>query len=188
MSKFLHKSIHRTQIFSIVVIFIVLALTVSVLQLPQLIKQFVSTNTSALASSQVVWPAFDGGGSRPGIFAAESVFNTSNVNTLAQTWQKALPYKTNGSAVYASSINTPSGTKDLIFFTTQQGSLIALDAATGNQVWRADTTGQFVASQGTSSSPAIDPSNQFVYSYGLDGKIHKYAIGTGTEDTTLGFP
>jgi hypothetical protein len=99
LSKFLHKSVNRTRIFSIVVIFIVLALTVSVLQLPQLIKQFASANTSALAASQVVWPAFDGGGSRPGIFAGESVFNTSNVNTLAQIWQTALPYKTNGSAM-----------------------------------------------------------------------------------------
>ena len=140
------------------------------------------------ASSQVVWPAFDGGGARTGVFTGESVFTTSNVNTMTQLWQQILPYKTNGAPVYASSVVTAAGTKDLVFFTTQQGSLVALDAATGNQVWRADTSGQFVANQGTSSSPAIDPSNQFIYSYGLDGKVHKYAIGSGVEDTTGGFP
>jgi outer membrane protein assembly factor BamB len=176
------KSILISSLFLCTMILIVFLLS-HILQavIPSLIE-------NVNASSQVVWPAFDGGGSRTGVFTGETVFTTSNANSLTQLWQQTLPYKTNGSPVYASSVVTSSGTKDLVFFTTQQGSLIALDAATGNQVWRADTSGQFIANQGTSSSPAIDPSNQFIYSYGLDGKVHKYAIGTGVEDTTGGFP
>jgi hypothetical protein len=38
------------------------------------------------------------------------------------------------------------------------------------------------------SSPAIDPRRQFVYSYGLDGKVHKYAVGSGNEVLTGGWP
>jgi hypothetical protein len=38
------------------------------------------------------------------------------------------------------------------------------------------------------SSPAIDPSLAFVYSAGLDGFIHKYAVGTGAEITGGGWP
>ncbi len=40
----------------------------------------------------------------------------------------------------------------------------------------------------TTSSPAVDPNRQFVYSYGLDGAVHKYAVGTGEEITGAGWP
>ena len=40
----------------------------------------------------------------------------------------------------------------------------------------------------TTSSPAIDPDLQFVYSYGLDGFVHKYQVGNGTEITSGGWP
>lgn len=174
---------------SILISSVALCVTIALAVLPALLQIVIpSLMKNARAASQIVWPAFDGGGARTGVFSAESVFTTSNVKNLTQLWRQSLPYKTNGSPVYASSVATAAGTKDLVFFTTQQGSLIALDAATGNQVWRADTSGQFVASQGTSSSPAIDPSNQFIYSYGLDGKVHKYAIGSGMENTGGGFP
>ena len=34
----------------------------------------------------------------------------------------------------------------------------------------------------------VDPNHQFVYSYGLDGKVHKYYAGTGVEVLTGGWP
>jgi len=40
----------------------------------------------------------------------------------------------------------------------------------------------------TTSTPAVDPSNQFVYAYGLDGKVHKYAVGNGAETIGGGWP
>ena len=40
----------------------------------------------------------------------------------------------------------------------------------------------------TTSSPAIDPGRAFVYSYGLDGRVHKFAVADGTETTTGGWP
>ena len=38
------------------------------------------------------------------------------------------------------------------------------------------------------SSPAIDPSLAFVYSSGLDGYLHKHAVGTGVEISGNGWP
>jgi len=38
------------------------------------------------------------------------------------------------------------------------------------------------------STPAIDPSLKYIYSYRQDGKIHKYDVGNGTEVTGVGFP
>jgi hypothetical protein len=40
----------------------------------------------------------------------------------------------------------------------------------------------------TTSSPSIDPNRQYVYSYGLDGYVHKYQVGDGTEVMIGGWP
>ncbi len=40
----------------------------------------------------------------------------------------------------------------------------------------------------TTSSPAVDPARTYVYAYGLDGYVHRYAVGTGVESTTGGWP
>jgi hypothetical protein len=40
----------------------------------------------------------------------------------------------------------------------------------------------------TTSSPAIDPNRQYVYSYGLDGQVHKYGVKDGTEVIGGGWP
>ena len=40
----------------------------------------------------------------------------------------------------------------------------------------------------TTSSPAIDPNGTYVYSYGLDGFVHKHRITDGVEITTGGWP
>jgi hypothetical protein len=40
----------------------------------------------------------------------------------------------------------------------------------------------------TTSSPAVDPGRAYVYAYGLDGYVHKYAVGNGAESTGNGWP
>ena len=59
------------------------------------------------------------------------------------------------------------------------------DAATGGVVWSKQPA---TAPNFTTSSPAVDPGRQVVYSYGLDGKAHKYQVGDGIEVTTGGWP
>ncbi|MDQ6660139.1 MAG: PQQ-like beta-propeller repeat protein, partial [Chloroflexota bacterium] len=86
--------------------------------------------------------------------------------------------------VELANVHTATGTKNLIFMTTLTGSLLAYDANSGQKIWQQDTH----YSKITNSSPAIDPSGQFVYSYGVDGKIHKYAVETGQETLGSGWP
>jgi len=86
--------------------------------------------------------------------------------------------------VYLSNVSTPSGTKNLLFALAKNGRVMAIDAATGTEVWHKTTSG----TQPTTASPAIDPNRQYVYSYGIDGKAHKYQVGDGTEITTGGWP
>ena len=94
-------------------------------------------------------------------------------------------------------VTTGSGVRDLVFVTTRAGHIVALDAHTGVQIWvqQHGAAGCLINNNSarnetcyTTSSPAIDPNRQFVYSYGLDGKVHKYAVGTGAEVLTGGWP
>ena len=156
---------------------------------PTAVKAMPTTGTTPVTnptnpSNQVAWPAFDGGGQRSGINTSEKTITAANVGTLTRKWQQALPAVADSSPVELPNVTTPAGVKTLLFLTTTNGSLIAVDAATGNQVWRANTTGPSF----TTSSPALDPNGQFVYGYGVDGKIHKYAVGTGAETTAGGWP
>ncbi len=145
-----------------------------------------TATTAPVPPSQkaIAWPAFDGGGQRSGINTSESTITSANVGTLTRKWQQALPAIVDGAPAELPYVNTANGVKNLLFVTTKTGSLLAIDAATGNQVWSANTAGPNF----TTSSPVLDPSGQFVYGYGVDGKIHKYAVGTGAESTTGGWP
>src|SRR5262249_23132177 len=90
-----------------------------------------------------------------------------------------------GAPTYLSGVTTKNGTQDLLFMTTRDGHILAVDAHTGAVVWsQQPATGP----RYTTSSPAIDPNRQFVYSYGLEGKVHKYRVGDGTEILTDGWP
>ncbi len=146
------------------------------------------TNPTAVATptskAAITWPAFDGGGSRSGVNSSEKIITPGNVGSLTRLWQQTLPAVVDSSPVELPAVKTPTGTKTLLFVTTLTGSLLALDANSGLQVWRHNTSGP----KFTTSSPALDPSGQYVYSYGLDGKIHKYAVGTGAEQTSRGWP
>src|SRR5436853_327449 len=102
-------------------------------------------------SSKIVWSAFDGGGERNVVNNFETFITMNDVGNLKLIWQKSLPYKTNGSPAEVPNVQTSSGMKDIIFITTQKGSLVALDAATGTKIWQTNTTGNFVGGQGTSS-------------------------------------
>ncbi|MEP6484663.1 MAG: PQQ-binding-like beta-propeller repeat protein [Rudaea sp.] len=97
--------------------------------------------------------------------------------------------------IYLSGVVTPSGTKNVLYVVTTNGTLLALDAgaAADNQgnidavLWSHQPSTQ-QTNEGTSGSPAIDPNRQFVYAYALDGKVHKYKVGDGTETVAGGWP
>jgi hypothetical protein len=114
----------------------------------------------------------------------EATIGTANVAQLARRYQITMSANANVAPVLARAIDTPSGSKDLLFVTAQNGRLTAYDAFDGSLVWSANTSG----TAPTESAPAIDPNRQFVYGYGIDGKVHKYRIGDGVEITDGGWP
>jgi len=140
------------------------------------------------------WLQFNGDPSHSGSNSLEQILSTTNVNGLQELFQASLQAIADGAPVYLSNVATASGLRNLVFVTTRTGGLEALDAYTGVQVWWQPSTAPACKINNgssncyTTSSPAIDPNRQYVYSYGLDGYVHKFAVGDGTQVLTGGWP
>src|SRR5215813_645947 len=140
------------------------------------------------------WLQFNGDSQHSGNNTLETIISAANVPGLSFQFQATLPSIADGAPVYLSGVTTLSGTHDLLFVTTKAGHIVALDAHTGTSIWsHQNGPGTCKINNGsttcyTTSSPAIDPNRLYVYSYGLDGKVHKYQVGDGTEITTGGWP
>lgn len=138
------------------------------------------------------WTQFDGNAQHSGNNTQETAIGTADVNSLALLFTVSLPATVDGAPAYLSGVGTATGTRDLLYVTTKDGRILALDAHSGTQIWAhqygpgACTINNGSSPCYTTSSPAIDPSRQFVYSYGLDGCVHQYQVGSGTETLTSG--
>ena len=132
------------------------------------------------------WPQFGYDAAHSGFNSGEATLGAANLSQLASVYANgaALASSVDSAPVYQGGVATANGVKNLLFLLSKNGRLMAIDAADGSEVWHQSTSGP----QPTTASPAIDPSLQYVYSYGVDGKAHKYAIGDGNEVTSGGWP
>ena len=149
---------------------------------------------SQAADTRVAWPQFGFDDQHSGVTPLETTITAANVHSLKPLYRVSLvnpssPSTADGSPAFLADVNT-SGAKDLLFLSTKDGWILALDAATGKQVWGKQylpATCQIIAGnlQGTpcytTSSPVLDPGRQYVYGYGLDGYVHKLGVTDGTE-------
>jgi outer membrane protein assembly factor BamB len=140
------------------------------------------------------WPQFGNNAQHNSNDIFETIINRNNVANLKKLFQVALPSGADGSPAYLDNVSTPNGTKDAVFVTTSSGHIIAFDAHSGTQIWSHQYgPGSCKINNGrdtcyTTSSAAIDPNREYVYSYGLEGYVHKYQVGNGLEITTDGWP
>jgi hypothetical protein len=143
------------------------------------------------------WLQFNGDAAHTGSNPLEAVISATNVSRLALQFQVTLPAVADSAPVYLSNVATATGVHNLIFVTARTGDVAALDAQTGATIWtQPSRAGRCLINNNTTrneacyttATPAIDPGRQYLYSYGLDGYIHKYAVGTGTEVVTGGWP
>jgi hypothetical protein len=135
------------------------------------------------------WLQFGYDTNHSGFNRAEKGYSTSG-NTIA--YHYALPSgsdRADSAPVYLGNVAASSGTKNILFILTNNGTFLALDAdsKTLNVLWSQQPAGAGNTTRGFGSG-AIDPDLQSVYAYGFDGKIHKYAVGDGTEVLTGGWP
>jgi outer membrane protein assembly factor BamB len=144
----------------------------------------VAATLAASTADAADWMQFGYDAAHTGFNPDEAAISAANVASLTTLYHVDLPASVDSAPVYLSNVETPGGTKNLLFALSQNGRLMAIDAASGSEVWHAETSGN----QPTTASPAIDPNRQFVYSYGIDGNAHKYQVGDGTEITGSGWP
>jgi len=148
----------------------------------------------AVAGGTPTWSQFGGGPAHTGSVVDPSGPDASNVAQLTNTFVAPLPGVVDGEVVYEPGVATPGGTLDLVFSLSKDGWISAEDAHTGAVIWKHQYgPGSCRINNGsdpcyTTSSPALDPSGAYVYAYGLDGRVHKYAAGTGVETKTGGWP
>jgi hypothetical protein len=148
----------------------------------------------ARAGSLYDWTQFNGDPQHSGNNTLETSISASNVASLTQLFQVTLPAIADGAPVLLTRVSTPSGVHDLLFVTTTAGHALAIDAHSGSVVWQTQfgpgtcTINGGAAACTTTSSPAVDPGRAYVYVYGLDGYVHRLAVGTGAESTGGGWP
>ena len=140
---------------------------------------------SCSAAGAYDWPQFGFDSAHSGNNPLETSVSRANVGSLARVFSVALPEIADGAPVLASGVPTAAGARNLLFVTTKAGRVVALDGHSGATVW---STTPPSGPKYTTSSPALDPSRQFVYGYALDGFVHKYGIADGLEVTTGGWP
>ena len=149
--------------------------------------------TALLCSAcTTAWWQFGGGSSHQNDDSAETDLTLSDVSALHQAWAVTLPATADGVPIVATA-DVNGQWLDLAIVLTTAGDLVARNLADGSLVWSIS----FPAPPGCivtnfqvpcyiPSSPAVI--GGYVYTYGLDGMVHKVALGTGTETTTGGWP
>ncbi len=152
--------------------------------LSALLPAAITAALACSAASAADWTQFGYDAAHTGYNPAETLISPANVATIVTKYSVNMAASVDSAPVYLSGVATSSGTKDVLFALATNGRLMAIDAATGTEIWHKTTSG----SQPTTASPAIDPNRLYVYSYGVDGKAHKYQVGDGTEVTTGGWP
>jgi outer membrane protein assembly factor BamB len=140
------------------------------------------------------WLQFNYDQMHSGNNTSEKLITKENVSKLRVVFRTILPAAADGAPVYLHGVDSAAGVRNLLFVTTKQGHIAAIDAGTGRQVWtRQHPAGPCRINNGgtpcyTTSSPVVDPGGRFVYTYGLDGRVHKHRVGGGEEITGGGWP
>jgi outer membrane protein assembly factor BamB len=134
------------------------------------------------------WATFGADASGGGVNALEHSITTATVSRLRLGWSATLPDLADERPILLPGLPMPDGkTHDVLYLTTDKGTLLALDAARGTQLW-ASTPPADDNPKYTKASPAADAAHRLVYSYGLDGKVHRFSAITGQEQTGGGWP
>jgi outer membrane protein assembly factor BamB len=145
------------------------------------------TGHAAAPDVNAGWPTFGGDPAHESVNPAESVITVSSVGRLHRLWRVELPDLADERPVLAADLLMPDGRRHgVIYLTTDRGTLVALDASTGARFWA--VTPKSSNPKYTKSAPAVDPVRELVYSYGLDGKVHRFRATTGQEVAGSGWP
>lgn len=130
------------------------------------------------------WLMFGGDPARTGVNPGDSAMTAATAGKLTKLWQVRLPATADSTPILLHGLAFPGGPRDVLYLTTLDGRLLALDASNGKLLWQRQPSGPKI----TNSSPVASANHRYVYSYGLDGFVHRYDPVAGHELNGDGFP
>ena len=105
----------------------------------------------------------------------------ANVASLRRQ-QVKLPGTVDSSAIYLHGVTVGGAPHDTFFVTTTYGITLAIDAASGEILWRwtpPGYSGWAGSAQITTATPVADPSRRWIYTASPDGRIQKLTVASG---------
>jgi hypothetical protein len=96
--------------------------------------------------------------------------------------QVQLPGTVDASAIYLHDVTIGSASHDAFFVTTTYGITLAVDAVSGQILWRWTPPGYSHwagSAQITTATPVADPSRNWIYAASPDGRIQKLLVSNG---------
>ena len=96
--------------------------------------------------------------------------------------QVKLPGTVDSSAIYLRGVTIGGGTHDAFFVTTTYGITLAVDATSGQILWRWTPprySSWAGSAQITTATPVADPSRRWIYAASPDGRIQKLTVASG---------
>jgi hypothetical protein len=140
-----------------------------------------SAGAASSAASGHDWPRFGWSVSRSSAPSFATGITAENAKSLVKQ-QVRLDGTVDSSAIYLHAVRAGGATRDVFFVTTTYGKTEAVDAATGNVLWRFTPPGYSSwagSAQITTATPVADPGRQFLYAAAPNGRIYKLAVATG---------
>jgi outer membrane protein assembly factor BamB len=136
------------------------------------------------------WTRFGYNAARHNTGPVKTGITAANVGKLRRQ-QIQLGGTVDSSPVYVRGAIVGGAPHDAFVAQTTYGRVYAIDADAGSVLWEFTPEGYSSVAgtpQITTSSPALDPGNQFVYSASPDGQIHKLTLANGDEVRTGAWP
>ena len=129
------------------------------------------------ASRKTDWVRFGFDPARDGVNPKERLITPKTVGGLHKLWSVKLPATADSSPALLHDLEVSGKTRDVLYATLKDGHIVALDAGNGKLLWSHGPSGPNI----TTSSPVAGASKGLIFSYGLDGNLHKYDAATSEE-------
>jgi outer membrane protein assembly factor BamB len=141
------------------------------------------------------WLTFGHDPQRTGWAFEETALTPASVANLGLKWKSKLkndPYSLSALTppVVASDISTNKGLRPVVYLAGISGTVFALDAETGDELWtrtlkyvvlpgKGGYQGTFLCPNGITATPVIDKSTNLIYAIGGDGALYGLDLGSG---------
>ena len=141
------------------------------------------------------WLTFAHDPQRSGWASEEKTLSRDNVSALTLKWKAKLPNESSHlsaltAPVVAAGVTTSHGVRTAVYVAGVKGTVWALDAETGEQLWshefkyrilpgKGGYQGTFLCPNGITATPVIDKSTRLLYLIAADGALYGLDMGSG---------